>query len=277
LYFVKTASKKQHVSTVKATPFDPTATAARFSAAARDAGFRVEQYGEIDGFPLIALTKRAPGLRPRIYMSAGMHGDEPAPPLTLLTLLETGFFDDRATWFICPILNPTGLVRGTRENATGLDLNRDFLEVRANETRAHIDWLQRQPPFHLTLCIHEDWESTGYYLYELNPHQRPSLAEPILEAVRACCPIDEAPVIDGRTTAAPGIIRPIDDPLLRETWPEAIYLRAHHTTISYTLESPSAFPLEYRIAAHRAAITSATTRLIHDLGKKSAYPPQSRP
>ena len=277
LCFVETVSKKQPVSTVKAAPFDPADVAARFSLAGRAAGFRVEQYGGIDGFPLIALTKRAPGKRPRIYLSAGMHGDEPAPPLTLLALLETGFFDDRATWFICPVLNPTGLVRGTRENATGLDLNRDFLDVRATETRAHIGWLQRQPPFHLTLCIHEDWESTGYYLYELNPHQRPSLANPILEAVREYCPIDEAPVIDGRTTAAPGIIRPIDDPLLRETWPEAIYLRAHHTTISYTLESPSAFPLEHRITAHRAAITSATTRLIHDLNKRSAYPPPSRP
>jgi hypothetical protein len=277
LCFVKTVSKKQHVSTVKATPFDPNDIARRFRATGQAAGFRVEQYGEIDGFPLIALTKRAPGPRPRIYISAGMHGDEPAPPLMLLRLLETGFFDERATWFICPILNPTGLVRGTRENAIGLDLNRDFLDLQATETRAHIRWLQRQPLFHLTLCVHEDWESTGYYLYELNPHQRPSLAETILGAVKACCPIDEAAVIDGRATAATGIIRPIDDPLLRETWPEAIYLRAHHTTISYTLESPSAFPLEHRITAHRAAITSATTQLIHDLGKSPAYPPPSRP
>ena len=35
---------------------------------------------------------------------------------------------------------------------------------------------------------------------------------------------------------------------MRETWPEAIYLRAHHTTLSYTIESPSAFPLDQRIA-----------------------------
>lgn len=265
------------MSTVKATPFDPTDIARRFRAAGQTAGFQIEQYGEIDGFPLIAMTKRTPGQRPRIYISAGMHGDEPAPPLTLLRLLETGFFDERATWFICPILNPTGLVRGTRENANGLDLNRDFLDIQATETRRHISWLQRQPLFHLTLCIHEDWESTGYYLYELNPYQRPSLAQTILGAVRACCPIDEAAVIDGRTTAAPGIIRPIDDPLLRETWPEAIYLRAHHTTISYTLESPSAFPLEHRITAHRAAITSATARLIHDLGKSSSYLAPARP
>ena len=68
---------------------------------------------------------------------------------------------------------------------------------------------------------------------------------------------ETAAVIDGRAADAPGIIRPVSDPLLRETWPEAIYLRAHHTGRSYTIESPSAFPLTQRIAALRAAIETA--------------------
>jgi hypothetical protein len=267
LCFGKTVSKNHPMSAVKAAPFDPAAIAARFESSARAAGFRVEHYHEIEGCPQLALTKRTRGPRPRIYLSSGMHGDEPAPPLALLELLAAGFFDDRATWFLCPLLNPTGLVRGTRENAAGLDLNRDFLDLRAAETRAHVAWLQRQPPFDLTLCVHEDWESTGYYLYELNPNQRPTVADAILAAVSRVCPIDEAAIIDGRPTAATGIIRPVDDPLLRETWPEAIYLRAHHTTLSYTLESPSAFPLEQRIAAHRAAIATAVTKLGRDLGQ----------
>ncbi|MBC7369754.1 MAG: M14 family metallocarboxypeptidase [Undibacterium sp.] len=254
------------MSPVKAAPFDPPALAARFESAGRTAGFRTERYGEIAGCPLFALTKRTPGPRPRIYLSAGMHGHEPAPPLALLDMLEAGVFDDRAVWFLCPLLNPTGLTRGTRENTSGLDLNRDYLDRRAPETRAHAAWLERQPPFDLTLCVHEDWESTGYYLYELNPNNRPSFAEPMLAAVRMCCPIDEATTIDGRVIAATGIIRPIDDPLMRETWPEAIYLRAHHTTLSYTLESPSAFPLAQRIAAQRAAIETAITVLTKPTG-----------
>ena len=89
-------------------PFDPPALAARFAAAARVAGFRVERFGDHAGTPLFALTKRPPGPRPRprIYLSAGIHGDEPAPPLALLALLEAGVFDDRAVWFLCPLLNP---------------------------------------------------------------------------------------------------------------------------------------------------------------------------
>ncbi len=251
-------------------PIDPAALVARFAAAARPAGFRVEPFGEYAGCPLVALTKRTPGSRPRIYLSAGIHGDEPAPPLALLRLLEAGIFDERATWFLCPLLNPAGFLRGTRENAHGLDLNRDYKDLRSAEIRAHAAWLERQPNFDLTLCVHEDWEATGFYLYELNPSGRPTLAPAMLAAARIVCPIDPATVIDGRPVDLPGVIRPVSDPLMRETWPEAIYLRAHHTALSYTIESPSAFPLEQRVAALCAAITAALTELIRGANKNPA-------
>jgi hypothetical protein len=236
---------------------DPPALAARFQAAGRAAGFRIEPFGEAAGCPLFALTKRTPGPRPRIYVSSGIHGDEPAPPLALLAMIEAGIFDDRATWFLCPLLNPAGLARGVRENAGGLDLNRDYKDQRSAEIAAHAAWLRRQPNFDLTLCLHEDWESKGFYLYELNPLARPTLAEAMIAAVAPLCLIDDATEIDGRPVDQRGILRPVSDPLMRENWPEAIYLRAHHTTLSYTLETPSALPLPQRIAAMRAAVESA--------------------
>lgn len=258
--WVETASKNHGMAAVKAAPLDPPDLAARLAATARQAGFVTTPYGAIDGCPLLALTRRVPGPRPRIYLSAGIHGDEPAPPLTLLALLEQGFFDDRAHWFICPMLNPAGLARGTRENPTGVDLNRDYKHLQSPEIQAHVRWLQQQPNFTACLSVHEDWESKGYYLYELNPTGRHSLAEEMLAAVAPVCPIDHSPIIDGREAKA-GILRPVADPALRELWPESIYLRAHHSTLTYTLESPSAFPLEQRIAAHQAALTTAVSWL----------------
>ena len=236
--------------------FNPAEVVAQFVAEAPRQGFRVENYGTIAGCPLIALTKRTPGPRRRWYFSSGIHGDEPAPPLALLKMLEAGMFDHRANWVICPMLNPSGFMIGSRENADGLDLNRDYKHVRAAEIRAHISWLERQPNFDTSVSLHEDWESTGFYLYELNPENRHSFAVGIISAVSKVCPIDSATVIDGREISAPGIIRPIADPLLREDWPESIYLRAHHTPLTYTLESPSALPLLQRIAALRAAVES---------------------
>lgn len=238
--------------------FLPAELVARFEAAAPRAGFRIERFGEIAGTPLIALTKRTPGVRPRVYLSAGIHGDEPAPPLALLAMLEAGAFDARAHWLICPLLNPAGFLRASRENADRVDLNRDYRHLVSAETRAHVAWLQRQPNFDLALCLHEDWEATGFYLYELNPFARSTLAHRIIAAVTPLCPIDPATIIDGREIAEPGIIRPVADPLLRELWPEAIYLRAHHTSLTYTTETPSALPLAQRIVANRDALLAAT-------------------
>lgn len=244
-----------------ALPLGPADFTPRFATAARAAGFRTEPYGEIHDHPLIAYTRRTPGPRPRVYLSAGIHGDEPAPPWALWRLLEAGFFDDRCTWFVCPLLNPTGFLNRTRENHAKVDLNRDYKGPQSPEISAHVRWLQHQPNFDLILCLHEDWEAQGFYLYELNPENRPSLAPTMIAAATATCPIETAAIIDGRAAAAPGIIRPVSDPLLRETWPEAIYLRHHHGPLDYTLETPSALPLEQRIMTQCAVVKAALNAL----------------
>lgn len=247
-------------------PLDPHAFAADLEAVASTAGFRLERFGEIAGFPLFTATRRTLGPRPRIYLSAGIHGDEPAGPLALLEALRQGVFDERAVWFLCPLLNPVGFDRRTRENAEGIDLNRDYRALKSAEIQAHARWLKRQPNFDLAICLHEDWESKGYYLYELNPANRVALAGPMIAAVQPICPIETATIIDGREISEPGIIRPVADPALRELWPESIYLRAHHTQLSYTIESPSAFPLEQRVAAHVAALKTAVAGVCDAFG-----------
>jgi len=243
------------MSAVKA-PLDPVALAARFETAAAAAGFKKEVFGSAGGCPLLALSKRSAGPKPRIYLSAGIHGDEPAAPLALLSMIESGDFDQRAVWILCPILNPVGLAAGARENAAGIDLNRDYRSPESPETKAHIAWLQSQPIVDLAICAHEDWESTGFYLYELNPDKRPSLAENMIKAASKACPIDMSTLIEGRE-AKGGIIRPLLNPEERDKWPEAIYLQVHHTRLSYTIESPSALPLETRVSALRTALRTA--------------------
>jgi len=244
------------VSSVKTATFDPIEFAARVDKAARAAQFRVGKFGEVGGSPLLALTKRTPGRRPRIYVSAGIHGDEPAPPHALLELIEAGAFDTRAVWFVCPMLNPVGLASGTRANGGGIDLNRDYKDSTSPEVRAHIAWLRRQPNFDLTICVHEDYESTGFYLYEQNPDGSPSLADALVASAARHCPIDMSPMIDERE-AHGGIIRPVGDPLERENWPESVYLRANHTRLAYTIETPSSLPLAQRVATLRAVVSTA--------------------
>lgn len=239
-------------------PFDLREFFPHFDLAARQAGFAAEHWGDIDGYPLLAYRRPAMASgAPSYYLSAGMHGDEPAPPLALLELLETGGFGPDSSWTLCSVLNPTGLARGTRENAAGIDLNRDYKTPTTPEIAAHVAWLRRQGRYDATFCLHEDFEANGFYLYELNPESRPSAAAAVLAAVAALGPIERAAIIDGREAAAPGIIRPVSDPLLRDQWPEAIYLRNHHTTLSYTFETATAQPLAQRVATQVAAVRAA--------------------
>jgi predicted deacylase len=200
-----------------------------------------------------ALRRLTPSSRKRLYISTGIHGDEPAGPLALLQLLEEDRWPKEAALWICPCLNPTGFPLNQRENAQGIDLNRDYRHFRSAEARAHAAWLQEQPRFDLALCLHEDWEAHGFYLYELNPDARPSLAEKLVEAVAKVCPIDRSPVIEGRE-ARDGIIRPKINLAERPQWPEAFYLISHKTRLSYTLEAPSDFPLATRVAALVTAV-----------------------
>ena len=39
------------------------------------------------------------------------------------------------------------------------------------ETKAHKSWIESIPSFDISICVHEDWEAKGFYLYELNPEK----------------------------------------------------------------------------------------------------------
>jgi murein peptide amidase A len=223
--------------------------------AANAHGWSIESLPCPGGPELFALKRLVPKATLQLYLSTGIHGDEPAGPLAIRELLEANAWPDCANLWICPCLNPTGFPLNTRESAAGIDLNRDYRHLTTPEVRAHVSWLEKQPPFDLCVCLHEDWEAHGFYLYELNPDKRPSLAEPIVAAVRQVCPIDHSTLIDGRD-ALDGIIRPNIDPALRPQWAEAFYLYMHKTRQSYTLEAPSDFPLSVRV---KALVTAAQT------------------
>lgn len=221
-------------------------------------GWTFEVFHEQAEFRWLALRRdcRDGAERRRIYISAGIHGDEPASPLAALKLLQEDRWPENAEIILLPCLNPIGFTLNRRENADGIDLNRDYRNPKSAETRAHLAWLERQPKSDLYLCLHEDWESHGFYLYEQNPDNRPSPAEKIIAAVRKVCPVDLSENIEGRA-AQGGIIRPVILPLERPDWPEAFYLITQKSRQGYTLEAPSDFPLVTRVNALVAAVHAA--------------------
>ena len=227
--------------------------------AAQDHGWRAEQIeaGPDLTLPVFIRPATSPASKPvNIYISAGIHGDEPATPLAARQLLRDNRWPASANLWMCPCLNPSGFIGNRRENEHGTDLNRQYLQPQAKETVAHISWLQTQPSMDLCLCLHEDWESHGFYLYELNPDGLPSAAERVLKDVSRVCPIDSSETIEGRP-AKNGLILPILDIRTRLQWPEALFLITHKTRLCYTLEAPSDFPLRSRVEALVVAVRSA--------------------
>jgi predicted deacylase len=229
-------------------------------AAAEQHGWISEVFHETAEFKWFVFhSKPTSGLElpvPRIYISAGIHGDEPAAPLAALRLLQENRWPENAEIFLLPCLNPTGFTQNRRENVDGIDMNRDYRNSKSDAVRAHIAWLERQPNFDFYLCLHEDWESHGFYLYEQNPDNKPSLAQTIIEAVKKVCPVDLSEHIEGRA-AHRGIIRPNIQPHERPDWPEAFYLITYKSRQGYTLEAPSDFSLATRVNALVAAVNAA--------------------
>ena len=227
--------------------------------AAQTQGWTSEVFHEQGDFKWFALQHK-PEVRSqksevRIYISAGIHGDEPAGPLAALKLIQENCWPADAEVFLLPCLNPIGFTLNQRGNAEGIDLNRDYRQPKSAETRTHIAWLKRQPKFDLYLCLHEDWEAHGFYLYEQNPDGKRSLAETMISAVQKVCPIDLNEIIEGRA-AQGGIILPKINPTERPDWPEAVYLITRKARQGYTLEAPSDFPLATRVNALVAAVNA---------------------
>jgi hypothetical protein len=220
-------------------------------------GFEMEQYGTQDHFPLYGGKRQCDTNSPTVYISTGMHGDEPAGPLALLKILEDNALPLSMNFVICPLLNPMGLSLGTRENGQEIDLNRDYSNPSTPEVKAHISWLDKQSQFDLAILMHEDYDASGFYINDfVCSEESASVARTLLTAVGDVCPLEDDPVIDGRP-AHDGVACPWEDKKLKRHWTECFYLRKNEAAFCFNFESPSLLPLETRIAAQIVAIKTA--------------------
>lgn len=82
-----------------------------------------------EGRPIFHVDQESSDKRGKRILALGLiHGDEPlAGELTLQWAERLAKLDKhRSTWRIVPMLNPDGLIKKTRPNAAGVDLNRNF-------------------------------------------------------------------------------------------------------------------------------------------------------
>ena len=245
--------------------------------AAAEYGWNCERLMDEAHCRLVALSRLSPTATKSVYLSGGIHGDEPAPLLAIANLLWQNQWPADWNIFICHCLNPEGFRANQRANAQGIDLNRDYWESKSPEIRSHVAWLERQAPFSMTVSLHEDWESAGFYIYQLGPLSVEPVIHHILERVSEVCPIDGSSTIDHlpaedgvldlafhslqiNETLIDGLGEPTAGGVLLKRsgsiWSEPIFLINRKTRASYTFESASALPIEVRVHALTEAVNA---------------------
>lgn len=242
-------------------------------ASARQAGFQTETISHHESIEIPAFSRLGAGNKPPvILLSAGIHGDEPAGLLTILEFLKSEPATE-FTWLITPLLNPSGIIAGTRENMVGTDLNRAYGQCDSPEITSQLAWLANHPTPDLFIALHEDWEATGFYFYELHRGATPEselFCKSILAAVAPYLPIESGPLIDGHEATGSGWIYHEEIPEIPEIpegLPEALYFINKGCAHSLTFETPSEAAIGERTAALLAAIHAAAKHFWELFGK----------
>jgi hypothetical protein len=213
---------------------------------------RVKVYAEAEGYELICITSPTLPLHGGVYISAGIHGDEPASTEGLLFWAETHHLQLRTLpLLLFPCLNPWGLAHNIRTDSEQRDLNRCY----------HLDELPRiaaqkailaNRTFRICMTLHEDYDAQGIYLYELCLRGA-ALGPELLSTGGKYISPDLRKTIDGRRSAE-GLIRRRFRKWKLPFLPEAAYLALHHSAHAVTFETPSEYDLALRVQTQAAVV-----------------------
>lgn len=198
--------------------------------------------------------------RPGGYLSAGIHGDEPAGVWGLLEWAGAHWrLLRRREWILMPCLNPWGLVANSRHDARGRDLNRSFHLDGVPVVRGWKGFVGSRRFLSPAMTLHEDYDGDGIYAYYAG-RDLGTIKRGIAAAGRIIRP-SLRPRLDRKWRQDGGIVR-----LPRRRRPprgvEGRHLLLHHADAVTTLETPSEVALELRVRAHVAYLNAVAGPLL---------------
>lgn len=237
-----------------------------WKALANKQGFELQEAACANDRTLLYAEIGTPG-KSVVSLTAGMHGDEPAAPWALFTIVRDGLLDPRFAYNVWPCVNPTGYRAGTRCNAEGKDINRSFNRGgQTPEARTIISMLHDRR-YLLQIDMHEDCEAHGFYCYEPTSQPDGFHGPQVVAAVSdAGFPLQDMS-LDFDLGYATETLRLYPGRVLYDCVESAetvqglllnVYLFcrrvAHRVT---TFESPATRPWDERVEMHRLAVPAA--------------------
>lgn len=187
----------------------------------------------------------------RAFVSAGIHGNEPAGVEAVVRLIEEIGQNDRNLPAVriefMPLLNPWGWVRNVKQNGDATDVNRKFITVETQES-AIIKRIVDRKHYDITIDLHEDGRHDGFYSLTYDNADLEPVKELASTLARNGTPLREFKGNNGFIH----VTREEFEGLSLPTF--AFYCRLHVTEKAYLLETPFHRMLEDRTTLHRAAI-----------------------
>ena len=197
-----------------------------------------------------------------VFINGSIHGNEYPGVDAAIRLIETLAYDDseevqaildNVILLVNVVQNPDGRVMGTRRNANGFDVNRDFIA-------------QTQPETHATVKIFTEWNPM--VVLDLHGFVNPMLIEPCTPPHNPNYEYDlyiqwalgEAEAMEAELLAQTGFPAQIpyrDDDLGWDDWPPSYVpmYAMYHGAYGHTLETP--YRDERGVDAHYAAVWGA--------------------
>ncbi len=215
----------------------------------------VNLIGAVNDYPIHLFQLESFTHNPKkILITGGVHGDEPAGVEAVLQFLARDNTEllKRFSFIVIPCVNPYGYVHETRENSDGIDINRSFEDEQVSE----VDILKRaigQTQFTLAIDFHEDYEATGFYLYEGNRDGQ-YLGPKIVNVVKNIGPIDSEEFDKEAPGIAEGVYKVSSEWGTQGLVPYLLHYHSEHVIIT---ETPTVWPLEQRAALHLGVLDSA--------------------
>ncbi|MDE0484104.1 MAG: M14 family metallocarboxypeptidase [Candidatus Poribacteria bacterium] len=211
--------------------------------------------GKIHDYPIYQICLKSSASAPKnILITGGVHGDEPAGVEAVLQFLARDNTEllKQFTFVVIPCVNPYGYVHDIRENSDGVDINRSFETEEVSEV-AIVKKALGQTQFSLAIDFHEDYEVTGFYLYE-GKRDEQYIGPEIANVVKSIGPIDTEDSGEDAPDIAQGVYKVASEWGTQGLAPYLLHFHSEHVIIT---ETPTVWPLEQRAALHLGVLDTA--------------------
>ena len=215
----------------------------------------IERIGTAHNYPIYQIHLAPTIDTPKhILITGGMHGDEPAGVEAVLQFLAR---DNTAllknfSFLVIPCINPYGYIHNTRETLGGIDINRAFETEDVAEV-AIVKKALGQTQFLLAIDFHEDYDATGFYLYEGKRDEK-YMGPRLVTAAKAVGPLDPDDPGEDAPDLADGVYKVATAWGTQGLTPYLLHFHSEHVIIS---ETPTVWQLEQRVALHLTILDTA--------------------